>query len=97
MPHDQTCLTALHALRESLTDLREKRIAAMSFCRIWRAQTALLAQLPPRYAQVMEDLLARMEAGSLFTEESCSFSQDGPQANLAVWLDTAERTLKTRN
>ncbi|MDB5727739.1 MAG: hypothetical protein JWR25_783 [Noviherbaspirillum sp.] len=60
-------------------------------------QTALLAQLPARYAHVMEDLLGRMEAGSLFTEESCSFSQEDLQANLAVWLDKAEQTIKARN
>jgi hypothetical protein len=41
----------------------------------------------------MEDLLGRMEAGSLFTEESCSFSQEDLQANLAVWLDKAEQTI----
>lgn len=42
----------------------------------------------------MEDLLGRMEAGSLFTEESCSFSQEDLQANLAVWLDKAEQAVQ---
>jgi hypothetical protein len=97
MPHEQTCLTALQTLRDSLGGLQEKRITLDAFCRTWRAQTALLAQLPPRYAEVMEDLLGRMEAGSLFTEESCSFSQDDLQANLGVWLDKAEQTIKARN
>ena len=85
--------TALHTLRNSLTDLQENHLAIPSFCRTWRAQTALQAALPPRYAQVMEDLLARMEAGSLFTEESCSFSQEDLQANLGVWLDKAQQAL----
>lgn len=88
MSHAQS----LQTLRDSLNDLQHKRITIHAFCRLWRAQTALLAALPPRYAQVMEDLLGRMEAGSLFTEESCSFSQDDLQANLSVWLDKAEQT-----
>lgn len=84
---------ALHTLRHSLEDLQENRLAIPAFCRTWRAQTALLAALPARYAQVMEDLLGRMEAGSLFTEESCSFSQADLQANLSVWLDKSQQTL----
>lgn len=89
MPHDQ----ALQTLRDALDDLQHKRTGMQAFCQTWRAQSALLAALPPRYAQVMEDLLGRMEAGSLFTEESCSFSQEDLQANLSVWLDKAKQTL----
>lgn len=89
MPHD----LALQSLRQALADLQHKRLALSAFCQAWRAQAALLAALPPRYGQVMEDLLGRMEAGSLFTEESCSFSQEDLQANLVVWLDKATQTL----
>lgn len=84
---------ALQSLRSALDDLHRKRITIAAFCQAWRAQTALLSALPPRYGQVMEDLLGRMEAGSLFTEESCSFSQEDLQANLAAWLDKAGQTL----
>ena len=84
---------ALQTLRDALDDLRHKRMAIAEFCKTWRAQATLLAALPPRYTQVMEDLLGRMEAGSLFTEESCSFSQEDLQANLSVWLDKAAQTL----
>lgn len=89
MSHDHS----LESLRQTLDDLRHKRVAVSTFCQTWRAQTALLAALPPRYGQVMEDLLGRMEASSLFTEESCSFSQEDLQANLTVWLDKATQTL----
>lgn len=89
MNHD----TALQSLRDKLQDLRAQRASIAEFCRAWRSQTDLLAALPPRYGQVMEDLLGRMEAGSLFTEESCSFSQEDLQAQLAVWLDKAQQTL----
>lgn len=88
---------ALRAMRASLQDLQQKRITTGSFCQAWRAQTAVLAALPARYNQVMEDLLGRMEAGSLFTEESCSFSHEDLQASLAVWLDKADQQLAGGN
>ena len=44
----------------------------------------------------MEDLLARLESGSHFTEESCSYSQEDLLANLADWLNKAELTLNAK-
>lgn len=90
MPHS----TALLKLRDALDGLRKRQTPIADFCRQWRNETALLAALPPRYAQVLEDLLGRLEAGSLFTEESCSFSQEDLHAHLAVWLDKAAQTLQ---
>lgn len=87
---------ALTLLRNSLTTLKAGQMTVSEFCQTWRSQHALLAALPGRYGQVMEDLLGRMEAGSLFTEESCSFSQEDLQTNLSVWLDKASRTLETQ-
>jgi hypothetical protein len=89
MSHDQT----LQSLHNALDDLRHERVTMHVFCQTWRTQAALLAALPPRYSQVMEDLLGRMEAGALFTEESCSFSLEDLQTSLAVWLDKARQTL----
>lgn len=86
--------TALVPLRESLAALCGRRITINDFCRIWRAQGAVPTALPARYAQVMEDLLGRLEAGSLFTEESCSFSQQDLHAGLATWLDKANQFLQ---
>lgn len=91
--------SALSALRDSLNDLRDPYDTCTvipEFCRMWRIQQPLLAALPPRYAQVMEDLLGRLEAGSLFTEESCSFSREDLRTHLAAWLDKAEQALKER-
>jgi hypothetical protein len=90
MPHE----SALHTLRASLDALRQKQLSIDAFCSTWRAETGLLSALPARYGQVMEDLLGRMEAGSLFTEESCSFSHEDLQASLATWLDKARQTLE---
>jgi hypothetical protein len=85
---------SLQTLHDSLASLRKRQTGAAEFCRQWRAETALLAALPVRYAQVMEDILGRLEAGSLFAEESCSFSQEDLHAHLATWLDKARQTLQ---
>lgn len=90
MSHD----ASLQNLEHSLTSLRQRQIGIADFCRQWRAETALLAALPAKYAQVMEDLLGRLEAGSLFTEESCSFSQEDLHGHLATWLAKASQTLQ---
>jgi hypothetical protein len=83
----------LQILHDALNDLRDGDIDVAAFCCAWRAQSDLLKRLPPRYEAVAEDLLGRLEAGSLFTEESCSFSQEDLLNNLAVWLHKAEQTL----
>lgn len=83
----------LTTLQESLQALRKNNLSIDDFCRTWRTQSTLLATLPARYTEVMEDILGRLEAGSLFTEESCSFSQIDLLANLDIWLDKARQTL----
>lgn len=87
---------AFQTLRTALDDLRDKRVSIAGFCQTWRAQTTLLSALPARYGEVMEDLLGRLEAGSLFTEESCSFSQEDLRASLSVWLDKAIKALDAK-
>ncbi len=88
MSHDQT----FQLLHNSLDAVREDKLGIAEFCQLWRAQSALLTALPSRYSEVMEDLLSRLEAGSLFTEESCSFSQIDLLATLDVWLQTARQS-----
>ncbi|WP_368353188.1 MULTISPECIES: hypothetical protein [Comamonadaceae] len=73
----------------ALGDLRAARMAPHAFSEAARAQTALLAALPPRYAQVLADLLDRLESSALFSEESCSFSQGGLIDSLQAWVDKA--------
>jgi hypothetical protein len=84
---------SIQILHDALNDLRDQHSNIASFCATWRAQDSLFSRLPPRYAEVAEDLLGRLEAGSLFTEESCSFSQEDLLNNLALLLHKAERTL----
>ncbi|HYD80811.1 MAG TPA: hypothetical protein VEC06_13465 [Paucimonas sp.] len=78
-----------------MCELRAGSLATDAFCRAWRAQTELLDALPMRYRAVMEDLLGRLEAGSLFTEESCSFSRADLLAGLDTWIAKAEQALDT--
>ncbi|RBA23109.1 hypothetical protein [Herminiimonas fonticola] len=88
MSQDQT----FQILHDSLNAVRENKLGITEFCQLWRSQSALLSSLPSRYNEVMEDLLSRLEAGSLFTEESCSFSQIDLLATLDVWLETARQS-----
>lgn len=93
MSHEQTLLQ----LRNTLHAVRQARLSVADFCHTWRAQTELLSVLPPPFTAVMEDLLGRLEAGSLFSEESCSFSQIDLLATLDTWLDKAQQVLSKSN
>jgi len=58
-----------------------------------RASAELLAALPPRYGEVLLNLLDRLESSALFSEESCSFSQKDLLDNLQAWVDKARAQL----
>ncbi len=60
----------------------------------WRSACAKLP-LPPRYSEVLGNLLDRIEAGALFSEESCSFSQKDLLSGLQMWADKAGQTLNS--
>ncbi len=83
----------LAPMQAALHDLREGQGSIAALCATWRARQDVMQALPPRYQQVAEDLLGRLEAGSLFTEESCSFSQKDLTDSLATWLEKAQQTL----
>ena len=87
---------ALRRLRESLAEAQRGSLGAAELGRLWRAEGALLAALPPRYGEVLDALLSRVESGSLFGEESCSFSLQDLQASLGTWLDKAGAVLAAR-
>ena len=58
-----------------------------------RQSTELLGALPPRYGEVLLNLLDRLESSALFSEESCSFSQKDLLDNLGTWVDKARAQL----
>ncbi|MBC3871312.1 hypothetical protein [Undibacterium oligocarboniphilum] len=82
------------ALRQSLDDFLRQQMTVSELCRCWRNNDVLLTQLPPQYQAVMENILLRLESGSMFTEESCSFSQRDLITELQTWLDKAHARLQ---
>jgi len=83
--------TAFAHLVRTLADCRAGALPASALAQAWRGETALLAALPPRYGQVLEDILVRLESAGLFSEESCSFSQRDLLDGLIDWLEKAQR------
>jgi hypothetical protein len=60
--------------------------------RQWRSSAASLP-LPDKFGEVLGNLLDRIEASALFSEESCSFSQKDLMASLQLWADKARAKL----
>ncbi|MOA01523.1 hypothetical protein D3C78_1209370 [compost metagenome] len=89
-----TALFELHALQQGLQQLAAEKITVEELSAQARASSHLLASLPPRYSTVLMDLLDRIEASALFTEESCSFSQSDLLTHLQGWADKAQETLE---
>lgn len=81
-------------LRQQLDAARSGQLPVPALAANWRAQARLLAALPPRYGEVLEQLLTQLESGSLFTEESCSFSQKDLLDSMGTWLEKAQATLR---
>jgi hypothetical protein len=87
-------LETLGRLRDALDQHRAGDLPAGELAQALREERALLARLPPRYAEVLEDLLVRLESGALFSEESCSFSQRDLTDALEVWLTRAREQVQ---
>ena len=88
-----TASTQLAALAQALQAFERGEHTAATLGTLARQQTALLAALPPRYGEVLLNLLDRLESSALFAEESCSFSQKDLVANLQMWVDKARAAL----
>jgi hypothetical protein len=84
---------AIDALRQSLEAQAAGRLDLPALVREWRAAGALVAALPPRYGEVLDQLLSRLEAAGGFGDESCSFSAEDLRENLGTWLERAAATL----
>ncbi len=81
-------------VQDALTAFSQGSLTASALSHTARAQTDLLAALPPRYAEVLHGLLDRLESSALFSEESCSFSQKDLLASLQMWVDKARALLE---
>ena len=88
-----TASAQLATLAQALQAFERADHTAAALSTLARQQTALLAALPPRYSEVLLNLLDRLESSALFSEESCSFSQKDLVANLTMWVEKAQGTL----
>ncbi|MFM7026694.1 MAG: hypothetical protein ACKOWC_11660 [Limnohabitans sp.] len=89
--------TTHHTLDEMLAQLEACTQGCLSVAQLsqhWRQAAASLA-LPARYSEVLGHLLDRLEAGALFSEESCSFSQQDLFDGLRSWADKAREALNS--
>ncbi len=97
MSHNTTALQEsarqLQQLRSGFEQLAHSQISASALGQQVRAATTLLEALPPRYGEVLLNLLDRLESSALFTEESCSFSHQGVVDSLQLWVDKARGVL----
>ena len=89
-----TASAQLAALAQALQGFERGEHTAAALSTLARQQTALLATLPPRYGEVLLNLLDRLESSALFSEESCSFSQKDLVANLGMWVGKARGALE---
>ena len=88
-----TASAQLTTLARALQAFERGAHTAAALSTLARQQTTLLATLPPRYSEVLLNLLDRLESSALFSEESCSFSQKDLVANLTMWVEKAQGTL----
>lgn len=93
---DDAARQGLSDLTAALAALRDGALSTSMFCTLARSQDALRQRLPPRYDEVLRNLLDRLESSALFTEESCSFSQRELHDSLGLWLDKARAQLEAR-
>ena len=87
-------LHTLDRLLDALAACQRGELPLPQLAQQWR-NAANALPLPPRYAPVLGDLLDRIEASALFSEESCSFSQKDLLTGLQVWADKARGALNS--
>ncbi|THU00247.1 hypothetical protein E9531_10795 [Lampropedia puyangensis] len=89
-----TALDSVAHMQSQLNALKAGQLRAGALGEWVQHKRALLDALPPPFTVVLQDLLNRLEAGALFTEESCSFSQKDLHDSLQLWIDKAESYLR---
>lgn len=83
----------LQPVADALAGLREGSLSPSQASERLRTQNDLLSALPPRFAEVLGNLLDRLESSALFDGESCSFSARDLHDSLQYWIDKAEARL----
>jgi hypothetical protein len=85
-------LDTLTRMQETLNACKQGQVSQSALIQQWR-QGATSLPLPEKFGLVLGDLLDRMEASALFSEESCSFSQKDLLDSLQLWADKASAKL----
>ncbi len=85
-------LDTLTRMTDALNASTRGQLSQTDMIRQWRSSAASLP-LPEKFGTVLGDLLDRIEASALFSEESCSFSQKDLLNSLQVWADKARAKL----
>lgn len=91
-----TAQEQFQTLQTAIAQFTAGGLSANALGTLARNQPTLLQTLPPRYGQVLLDVLDRLESSALFSEESCSFSQKDLLANLQLWRDKAQQQLNAQ-
>ncbi|MEN9886353.1 MAG: hypothetical protein RL758_931 [Pseudomonadota bacterium] len=89
-----TTIQALHDQQRWLDQLRLGQLSTRDYLTAARQTGSLMDALPDAFQTVWVNLLDRLESASLFSEESCSFSQTDLLDSLQLWLDKAGQRLK---
>ena len=91
--HPSHAISELQQLSSQLLLASSGQVRTADLVQSARNSTALTQALPERYSHVLHDILDRLESGALFTEVSCSFSQQELLSSLATWVDMARSAL----
>jgi hypothetical protein len=75
----------LNQVADLLAKGRRGEINAATLCRELRILQPQFAALPERFQTFFDSAVTRLESGSLFSEESCSFSQQDLLVALDAW------------
>ncbi|MDA7417368.1 hypothetical protein PGB34_13440 [Xenophilus arseniciresistens] len=86
----------LMQIGQALAQVRQQPATLGQLCDTARQAHALQAALPPRFSEVLLNLLDRLESSALFSEESCSFSQKDLLDSLQLWGEKAGERLAAR-
>ena len=85
-------LDTLSRMTATMTACQQGKVSQTDMIRQWRSDGASLPLLD-KFGEVLANLLDRIEASALFSEESCSFSQKDLFDSLQLWADKARATL----
>lgn len=83
---------SIQSLRQTLDEWKSGKKTVAELVSQFRAFYSV-SGLPEKYGVALEGVLGRVESSSLFTEESCSFSQKDLIDALIYWIDKAEQQL----